>query len=171
MTHEHTAEEIADALRQRIVDGLIRFRQRVPTVGELADRWLCTKTTARQALRVLRHEGWIDGWSRADHPGFAKAKREVAAMRAAGLLQPLDRHAVGTELPCAIPHCRNLAVWVIRSDNQRFQVRPVLSCNRDRANLEGWIRRRHRELSLTLVAEPFQNPAERPSVKRKAQPR
>lgn len=170
MTHEYTAEEIADALRQRIVDGLIRFRQRVPTVGELADRWLCTKTTARQALRVLRHEGWIDGWSRADHPGFAKAKREVAAMRAAGTLPDLDRLAVGKEMTCSIPRCQNLAVWIIRSDKPRFQVRPKLSCNRDRARMESWMRRTYWP-HFTPAAEPFQDPTECPSVKRKAQPR
>lgn len=166
MTHGHTAEEIADALRGQIDSGAIRFRQLMPSPAVLAERWHVPKTTAQQALRTLRDEKLISR-GRAESPAWAAGRRAIAAARASGLLAPPDRHAAGSEIPCGDRQCRNLAVWTLRSANPRFQVRPRVSCNKHRAQTEAHMLRGN-GLFLTLSVEPFQDPTERPSTKRRA---
>ncbi|MCM3886137.1 GntR family transcriptional regulator [Frankia sp. R82] len=50
---------IADDIRTKIVDGRIAAGERVGSDSTLAAEWRTTRPTVRQALDVLRAEGWI----------------------------------------------------------------------------------------------------------------
>ena len=51
--------QIADWLRQQIVDGALPKGAKLPSESELVQRFSTTRTTARQALGVLKGEGLI----------------------------------------------------------------------------------------------------------------
>ena len=53
-------KQIADALREQILDGVLAPGDDVPTEGELAARWDTSRGPVRNALAQLRSEGLID---------------------------------------------------------------------------------------------------------------
>ncbi|MEU0685203.1 GntR family transcriptional regulator [Streptomyces albogriseolus] len=62
-TSEHTPlyVQIADDLRSKIHQGVLRGGDRVPSENEICEQWPVSKITARKALTTLRSEGLIEG--------------------------------------------------------------------------------------------------------------
>jgi putative molybdopterin biosynthesis protein len=57
--------QIANAIRQQILDGELQAGQQLPTVRDLADRWCCAAGTVQRAYNQLSREGFVEG--RAGH--------------------------------------------------------------------------------------------------------
>ncbi|MFD3781184.1 GntR family transcriptional regulator [Streptomyces sp. NPDC058612] len=62
-TSEHIPRyvQIADDLRTKILEGVLRGGDRVPSENEICEQWPVSKITARRALGLLRSEGLVEG--------------------------------------------------------------------------------------------------------------
>lgn len=59
VVHKSVAAQIADNLRQAIVEGRLAVDQRLPTEGELAERFSVSRPTVREALKRLAAQNLI----------------------------------------------------------------------------------------------------------------
>jgi molybdate-binding protein/DNA-binding transcriptional regulator YhcF (GntR family) len=53
--------QIANTLRQQILDGEFEVGEQLPTVRDLADRWSCAPGTVQRAFNLLSREGFVKG--------------------------------------------------------------------------------------------------------------
>jgi molybdate-binding protein/DNA-binding transcriptional regulator YhcF (GntR family) len=53
--------QIANALRQQILDGELEAGAQLPTVRDMADRWSCAPGTVQRAFNLLSREGFVKG--------------------------------------------------------------------------------------------------------------
>jgi DNA-binding transcriptional MocR family regulator len=167
VSYTPTAEEIADEIRQQIDTGVLRYRERLPDAATMADQWRATKTTARRAIAILRTECYLDGRRRVADPAWERVRREVDALRRAGLPVAGDRPVVGTEIKCSLGQCRNLAVVVLRSESSsKFQVRPRVSCSKHKSKI--LVHMRQLFPGASIYMDFFQDPYEHPSTKRRS---
>lgn len=56
---EHKYKKLAQSLRRRIEDGTFPPAGRLPSETELADRFVCSRQTVRQAVALLEAEGYV----------------------------------------------------------------------------------------------------------------
>ena len=76
----------------------------------------------------------------------------------------MGRHAYGDEVRCGAGGCRNLAEWLIMSDQQPGRNQPVCQLHRD-SQIEVYVRKWH-VTTTTLV--PLHSVHEPPPRKRRA---
>ncbi|MDT0476088.1 winged helix-turn-helix domain-containing protein [Streptomyces griseoviridis] len=69
---KHSAQEIADSLRERIRAGALKAGDRLPTQAELADEFEVERSTVRQALRALQDDGLLSNVSKGSPPRIAQ---------------------------------------------------------------------------------------------------
>ncbi|MFJ6832920.1 FadR/GntR family transcriptional regulator [Streptomyces sp. NPDC091209] len=67
-----TPHEIADTLRQRMREGVLKAGDRLSTQAELADEFQVERGTVRQALQILKGAGLLDNVSRGSPPRVAE---------------------------------------------------------------------------------------------------
>ena len=53
-------ERIAEQIEKRILDGELRFGDRLPTERELADQFQVSRTAVREAMKILAQKGLVD---------------------------------------------------------------------------------------------------------------
>ncbi|MEU6507670.1 winged helix-turn-helix domain-containing protein [Streptomyces sp. NPDC046942] len=70
----HTAQVVADTLRERIRTGALRPGERLPTQTELAEEFGVTRGAVRQALRILQQEGLLSSVGKGSPPRAAEPR-------------------------------------------------------------------------------------------------
>ncbi|MCX4828412.1 MULTISPECIES: winged helix-turn-helix domain-containing protein [unclassified Streptomyces] len=85
-----TAEEIADALRKRIIGGELRAGERLPTQAALAREFGVERGTVRNALQLLRSEGLLANTGKGSPPTVSRPERQSppGAQAARSILGP-----------------------------------------------------------------------------------
>ncbi|MET8825764.1 GntR family transcriptional regulator [Streptomyces sp. NPDC004610] len=78
-----SAQEIADALRERIRAGELRAGDRLPTQADLVAEFGVERGTIRQALRVLQDDGLLTHVSKGSPPRIAELRTDPDRSRAA----------------------------------------------------------------------------------------
>lgn len=82
---ERAYEQLAALLRQRITSGELGVGDRLPSESALAKQAGVSRSTVREALRILEHGGLVERASprimvvadRSDNPGFRELRREL----------------------------------------------------------------------------------------------
>lgn len=80
--------KLAEDFRQRIMAGVIREGEQLPSVRELASRLAVNPNTIQRAYRELEAEGWVE--SIPGKGSFARNTAGAGEKRKAELLQSLD---------------------------------------------------------------------------------
>lgn len=60
MPHVHKYEQIVNDLRAQIISGQLAPGDRLPSMRQLRERYKVTDTPVRNALLILRTEGWTE---------------------------------------------------------------------------------------------------------------
>src|ERR1700740_2948960 len=79
-------EEIVRQVKQLIADGRLKSGDRLPPERDLAEKFMVSRTSVREALRALQSRGLID--IRAGEGGFVGGRRVGAPDGAAGAGDP-----------------------------------------------------------------------------------
>ncbi|WP_353943833.1 winged helix-turn-helix domain-containing protein [Streptomyces sp. HUAS MG91] len=89
-TSKATSEEIADDLRARIKNGLLKVGDRLPTQAKLAEEFGVERGAVRQALQRLQADGLLTNVSRGSPPQVAETAvpRQTGDLTARGILGP-----------------------------------------------------------------------------------
>ncbi|MCX5532236.1 winged helix-turn-helix domain-containing protein [Streptomyces sp. NBC_00006] len=85
-----TAEEIADALRKRIIGGELRAGERLPTQAALAREFGVERGTVRNALQLLRADGLLTNLGKGSPPTVSRPEQQSVpgAQSARSILGP-----------------------------------------------------------------------------------
>jgi DNA-binding FadR family transcriptional regulator len=151
-------DQLADVLRRSILDGLLSEGERLPSEAKLAQKAGVSRTTVREALRILQEAGLVERASpkilvvRA--PGDEPGHRELAA---ALHRRNVTFHHLHEALMTIEPELTRLATERA-SDSDIEQLRQNLDCQEDNLeNFERWCQL-DEEFHLA-IAEMSANPA------------
>ncbi|WP_225098045.1 winged helix-turn-helix domain-containing protein [Streptomyces sp. CoH27] len=108
----HTAQGVADTLRERIRTGALRPGERLPTQTELAEEFGVVRGAVRQALRILQQEGLLSNVGKGSPPRAAEPRPASEVLRPASEVPQPTMVALAPRLieAFAAPHVRIEAV-------------------------------------------------------------